>query len=341
MIDGDPTGKHLLSMHQFTGEDILHYLREACAAEEKLRHPVMHARHFNVLPGTVLKAVMRQPSTRTGGSMTTAMNKLGGVGELISGMEASAEAKGETIADSWLAFATQCDVLGTRTKEEHGPHKAAAVIDDYARAGKLWHRIPVINLGDGTNEHPSQTLGDLFTIYQEHENGAYFDMLDLTLVGDHLRYRAFHSLMIGAHLLGMSVTAVESPAAPVPDEYRELLGSNLRVTDDLDGALEETDILYVGRNPDEYDGEDSDEKVRSEELSRAYESWIIDQDRLQRMPEGAIELHPRPRKNELSTNVDFDSRARDIAQMAHMIPMRMAIIALHMGVSVRHPNQLA
>ncbi len=334
-IDGDPSGKHLLSMHQLAKADVYDYMDQAAVAEERLRSPIPQNRGFNLLPSTVLKAVMRQPSTRTGGSMTTAMDKLGGTGELISGMSASAEAKGESMADSWLAFATQCDILGTRTKEENGPHEAAAVIDEYVKAGKLWHGVPVINLGDGTNEHPTQALGDLFTIQQEHEAGWQLDELTLTLVGDHGRYRAFHSLMIGAKLLDIKVVAVESKVARVPEEYCEFLDDNLETTTELDDALATTDVLYIGRNPDEYANNDSSaEYHRSQGLARSYENWVIDKDRAQRMPETSVILHPRPRKNELQPDVDFDPRACDVTQMAHMIPMRMAIIARHMGVDL-------
>ena len=96
-IAGDAAGKHLLSMQQLEAADILKYIEEASAAERIIQNP--DRRGINLLQHTVLKAVMRQASTRTGGSMTTAMRKLGGSAELISGMGASAEAKGESLPD--------------------------------------------------------------------------------------------------------------------------------------------------------------------------------------------------------------------------------------------------
>lgn len=329
-IDGDASGKNLLSMKQLSAEDICDYIKEAEAADAIVRDP--SRRGVALLPFVVLKAVMRQPSTRTGGSMTTAMEKLGGSGQLISGMGSSSEAKGESLADSWVAFATQSDILGIRMTEEEGPARAAQAIASAFKRGDLLNFVPVINLGDGPNEHPTQALGDLYTIHKEFKS---FEGLTIAVVGDQERYRAHHSLMIGAAKLGMNIIAVESPVALVPSELVESLGDSLTRTNDLDAAMEAANVLYLGRNPDEYTGADSQEKKRSEELAKAYASWTVDYDRLQkRMSPDSIVLHPRPRKNELQANVDDDPRMRDVVQMSNMIPMRMAIIARHLGKSI-------
>lgn len=336
-IEGDASGKNLLSMHQLAAEDIYTYIEEAYAAETIVQDKSRGG--INLLPFLVLKAVMRQPSTRTGGSMTTAMHKLGGSADLISGMKASSEAKGETLTDSWVAFAAQSDILGTRTKEEWGPALAAHAINQAVEFGQLWQQVPVINLGDGVNEHPTQALGDLFTI---HKHFRRFEGLKIALVGDHERYRAHHSLMIGAVALGMEIIAIESPAAPIPPLLVERLGHRLIARQkDLDSAMSETDVLYLGRNPDEYvEDEDEDkekaerEKTRSEELKADYANWIVDYARLQQMSPSSIVMHPRPRRDELNPNVDSDPRMKDVGEMANMIPMRMAIIARHLGKSI-------
>lgn len=334
-IDGDPTAKNLLSMEQLRAKDIQTYIEEAYAADLVIKDPSRNG--IDLLPHIVLKAVMRQASTRTGGSMTTAMKKLGGDPELITGMQSSSEAKGETLADSWIAFATQADIIGTRTEEDWGPALAAHSINEAVKYGKLWRRVPVINLGDGRNEHPTQALGDIFTIHRCFET---FEGLRLTVVGDHERYRAHHSLLLGAAALGMEIIAVESPAAPIPPSLVEKLGSNLVARQqDLDTALADTDVLYLGRNPDEYAGENNEEKARSEQLAADYVSWVVDLDRLQRMKPDAIVMHPRPRRDELNPNVDSDPRMKDVEQMANMIPMRMAIIARHLGKSIEEHVQ--
>jgi aspartate carbamoyltransferase catalytic subunit len=328
-INGDAKGKSLLSMLQLDDSDIHDYINEAMAAESILRDP--SRRGVLLLPHFVLKAVMRQPSTRTGGSMTTAMEKLGGSAQLISGMGSSSEAKGESLADSWVAFATQADILGIRTAEDKGPAFAAQAIAAAANHGDLMNFVPIINLGDGRNEHPTQALGDMYTIYKEFGS---FDGLTATVVGDQERYRAHHSFMLGAAALGMSIIAVESPSAPVPPSLVERLGDKLTRTDDMDEAMRAADVLYIGRNPDEYDGSDSQEKARSTRLALDYASWIVDHDRIQKMSPDSIILHPRPRRDELHPSVDTDPRMKDVAQMANMIPMRMAIIARHLGKSI-------
>lgn len=333
-IDGSPAGKSLLSMNQLSQDDVYEYLEEASAAE-RMDDEVKSGdgQASRLLAGYTLKAVMRQPSTRTGGSMTTAMQQLGGSGDLISGMESSSEAKGESLEHTWVAFATQTDILGIRSKEEGGPALAASEIYKTYKRGNLKRNVPVINLGDGRNEHPTQALGDLYTI---HKIFQQFEGIKIAIVGDHERYRAFHSLMIGAALVGMSVITVESEVALVPEELERLLGNSLKrvQADELDDVLPEIDILYMGRMPDEYTGENPLEMERSRLLKADYRSWIIDFDRLQQMPKDSIGMHPRPIEFEIHPSTETDRRMKDVQQMQNMIPMRMAILARHLGKSL-------
>lgn len=337
-IAGDPAGKNLLSIRQLTSDDIYRYVTEAAAAETFVRDSLR--RGIQVLPFAILKSVMKQPSTRTAGSMTTAMDKLGGKGHLFSGMASSSEAKGESAADSWVALATQSDILGIRTKENDGPYEAARAIAQSFRYGKLFQLVPVLNLGNGTDEHPTQALGDVFTLMK----WSKFKPLDgktMAVVGDHERYRAHHSDLLAAKRLGMTVIAVESSVAPVPPELVDELGESLQRTTDLDEAMRHADILVMGRNPDEYDGDNPAEEARSRELAVSYAGWRVDYERLQQMRPDGIVLHPRPRRNELHPSVDGDPRMWDVEQMSGMTPMRMAIIANHLGVSIMDHAALA
>lgn len=332
-IGGEYADQHLVSMLQLNQEDIAHFLEQAGAAQAYVDNPDL--RGVDLLPHAELKAVMKQPSTRTGGSMATAMHKLGGHAQVISGMESSSEGKGETPQDSWIAFATQADVIGTRTPDDFAVAEAARAIDEARIMGGLESHVPVINLGDGKNEHPTQALGDLFTIY---ERFGEFSDLTIAIVGDQERYRAHHSLMIGACTVGLDVIIVESEAATLPQKYADHLGDNLIArTDDIDEALSHADILYMGRNPDEYTGDNDYEKARSGQLKAAYKRWRIDKDRLQQMQEGGILMHPRPRNGEVDENVDTDQRSYDVQQMRRMIPMRMAIIATLLGKTIESP----
>jgi aspartate carbamoyltransferase catalytic subunit len=329
-INGDPAGKNFLSTSQLnTLSDFDYYNREAAAAEKLLEL----SDGAPLLTRKVIKIVMKQPSTRTGGSMETAMHKLGGDPDLYSGQSASAESKGESWADTAVAFSTQGDLLATRTPDDFGPMFAAEAIATALRNGQIKTPIPVINLGDGWNEHPTQTSGDIYTI-SKHFTGL--KGLTAVLVGDHLRYRVFHSFEVAASILDTNVVAVESPVAPVPPYLIDMLGNRLtRVgEDDLDEAMRYADILMMGRNPDEYSGDDEEEKWRSNRLAESYRKWIVDYDRLQIMSRDSIGLHPRPRRNELHSSVDVDPRMKDVEQMANMIPMRMAIIAGVFGKSL-------
>lgn len=326
-MDGNPIGKNLLSMYQFSEDDIHDYIEDSYKAESLIADSGFKG--SELLPSIMMKAVMRQPSTRTGGTMTSAIAKLSGSGELISGMHSSSEAKGESLADSWVAFATQSDVLGIRTAEEFGPMYAAKVIKESFDYGALSKITPVINLGDGKNEHPTQTLGDLFTVHKEFNR---FEGLTLAVVGDHERYRAHHSLLIGAAALGMTVIAVESPVSKVPQPIADKLGDKLNTTNDLDAAMKWANVLYIGRNPDEYSGKVRSEKIRSKQLAQQYKEWTVDINRIQQMSLDSIVLHPRPRKNELHPSVDSDPRMRDVKQMENMGPARMSAIARLFGV---------
>lgn len=333
LIAGAPQGKNLLSIQQFNKDDLISYIEDTRAAERLLRDPSRGG--MPLLPFTVLKAIMKQPSTRTGGSMTTAMAKLGGQGDLISGMQSSSEAKGESPEHTWVAFATQADIIGLRSKEEDGPYVAARAIAESLNYGKLWQEVPVINLGNGTDEHPTQTIGDIATIaaWLEYDYKA-MKGLTLVTVGDHERYRAFHSLYYAAKRLGMKVLAVESEAAPMPAGFIQELGPQLERTDDLDEALRAADVFYPGRNPDEYDGKDPFEQERSRALKASYASWVVDYQRLQQMKPypGSIGMHARPINGELTRDVEQDPRMQDVPQMARMIAGRMAVLANHRGI---------
>lgn len=338
-VEGNPAGKDLLSMYQLTRTDIFNYLQEAGAADLLLEAE----NGVDLLPRTVLKAVMRQPSTRTGGSMTTAMAKLGGFGELISGMSSSAEAKGESLEDSWVAFATQADIIGARTKEDEGPQIAVRAIDTVVERGQLRRKVPVINLGNGKDEHPSQAIGDLYTIARRFGIHTLdgFEGMNIVLVGDLAWYRAHHSLMIGAVTLGANVQTVEIDVAPTPGhilEYATKRGVDISHTDDIDEVIDQADVVYMGRKPSAKEFSDTEVAPEEDERTRlllaAYEKWMLTPERVSRMKAEAAGMHPRPRGVEIPVDVDADPRMADVEQMDRMIAARMGIIASHMGKSI-------
>ncbi len=328
-------GESFLSMRQLNEPAIMNLLEEAHAVEEykKLVETDDSKSIFN--RSKILDVVMRETSARIEASMLKAMTFLGGTG-ISSNIDKTSEAKGETITDSWLALATNSSVLGIRTPNNFGPHKADEILHKYHEYGKLKKLVPIINLGDGTNEHPTQALGDLLTMYEFMPEGKSFKDIKLTMVGDHERYRAFHSLVIGAQILDITVQLVESPHAKLPEEYQNFeSGKLINYEMDLDSALEETDVLYIGRNPEEYAGLENKEFKRTRRLNRDYQKWHIDQQKIGLMPESSVILHPRPRGPEISPDIDFDPRVVDVAQMELSTNMRMAIMAQILGKSIK------
>jgi aspartate carbamoyltransferase catalytic subunit len=331
-IDGQPKGKHFLSVKQLSADDIRNYISESHAAKEIiLRDPPDD--HIGMLPGVRLLALMRQESTRTGGSNTFGIEKLGGYGELISGMIASSEAKGEILPESWVAIAAQTNILATRTKEQYGPAFAAWVIDKTVAQGRLPRRIPTVNAGDGENEHPTQFIGDIFTLDEVWE-GEFEGRVGL-VAGAHDRYRAFHSFMLGGAKLGMKFIAIETPAATIPEDMVEELGDSLLLrTEDMDEVIGYADAIYMGRKPDEYNGDKPEEILRSRELDNFYTKIALTYERLKRKKTGAVAMHPRPRGSEVHTSVDRDASMIDVQQMYNLTPARMAVIAGTMGKSI-------
>lgn len=324
-IDGNPAGKHFLSMHQLSDADIALYLAEAKAAES------IFVDGADILRRKQLFALMRQSSTRTGGGFAHAMNKLGGHGLYQGGVANSSEAKDETRLDSEVAFATQTDIYATRTEEEMGPAFSAWAMQQEFERGNLSRLIPVINAGDGRNEHPSQTMGDFFTIYKQF--GTLRGVKTL-LIGDLERYRAFNSFMIGAAAVGMEVYLVESKAAPVSPAIEAVLGGQLHRAATVEEALEVVDVAYPGRKPKEYNGDNKEEQKRDKRLTKDYKRWALDAKKIDLLHDDAIVLHARPRGPELPIESDANPKRRDVQQMEDVIKARMAIIATHMGKSI-------
>ncbi|MCX7623166.1 MAG: aspartate carbamoyltransferase [Thermomicrobium sp.] len=260
--------------------------------------------------GAIMATLFYEPSTRTRLSFEAAMTRLGGA--VISAEYAastSSAAKGETIEDTARVVAGYADLLVIRHPVAGSVARAAAVVD-----------VPVINAGDGANEHPTQALIDLYTIWREH---GRIDGMTIALVGD-LRYgRAARSL---ARLLTQSVgTRLFLVAPPVtrmdPLLVEELRAAGLRVeeVDDLAAVAPELDVLYQTRIQRERFEDPS-------EYAAACGRFVVDRDLMRRLPEHAVVLHPLPRVGEIDPAVDDDPRAAYFRQARNGLPLRMALI---------------
>lgn len=274
-----------------------------------------------LLENRVLATLFYEPSTRTRLSFESAMLRLGG--QVIStenASEFSSAIKGESVEDTVRIVAGYADGVVIRHFEQGSAARAAKVSP-----------VPVINGGDGPGEHPTQALLDLYTI--RHELGT-IDGLTIALVGD-LRYgRAARSLAL---LLGMSkrtrLLFVAPPAVPMGSDVKSALdqrGVEWHDTQDLDEALAEANVVYQTRIQRE-------RFVTPAEARAAEGHYVIDAGSMQRMRSDAILLHPLPRVEEISAEVDSDSRAAYFRQARNGVYVRMAL--LHELLASHVPRQ--
>ncbi len=264
-----------------------------------------------VLPRSILATLFYEPSTRTRLSFESAMLRLGG--QIIStenAREFSSAIKGESVEDTVRIVAGYADAIVLRHHEQGAAHRAAAVSP-----------VPILNAGDGPGEHPTQALLDLYTI--GHELGR-IDGLRVALVGD-LRFgRTARSLARLFRLTsGTELVFVSPPAVPMGDDVRaELDAAGITYRDEVDLAtvLPEVDVVYQTRiqrerfaTRDEYDA------------SRGV--YVIDQAAMDRLNPDAIVLHPLPRVEEISPEVDRDPRAAYFRQAHNGVFVRMALLS--------------
>lgn len=263
-----------------------------------------------LLADRILATLFYEPSTRTRLSFESAMLRLGG--QVIStenAREFSSAIKGESVEDTIRIVAGYADGIVIRHHEQGAAARAANVSP-----------VPIINGGDGPGEHPTQALLDLYTIH--HELGT-FDDLTVALVGD-LRYgRAARSL---ARLLGMSrntrLLFVAPPAVPMGDDVKRYLdehGVTWEDLEDLPTALSQADVVYQTRI--------QRERFATPAEARAAEGhYIIGPEAMQFMRPNAILLHPLPRVDEISPDVDADPRAAYFRQARNGVYVRMALL---------------
>ncbi len=262
------------------------------------------------LAGYTLATIFYEPSTRTRLSFETAMYKLGGnVISTENAREFSSAIKGETVEDTVRIVGGYADGIVIRHYEQGAAHRAAAVSD-----------VPILNAGDGPGEHPTQALLDLYTI--QHEIGR-IDGLRVALVGD-LRYgRTARSL---ARLLkltsGTELIFVSPPQVPMGDDVRaELDAAGIPYRDEmnLDAVLPLVDVVYQTRVQKE-------RFATTEDYEAAKGQYVIGVEAMKRLNPSAILLHPLPRVDEISVDVDDDPRAAYFRQAHNGVFVRMALL---------------
>ena len=298
--------QHVLSAAQFNKEELLDILATASEMEVILQNG-----GSEMARGKILATLFYEPSTRTRLSFETAMQRLGGKVISETNVHFSSRAKGEVLGDTIRIISGFADVIAIRSKEKGD----AAIAAEYAT-------IPVLNGGDGSGEHPTQSLLDLYTL-SKHFN-LEEDDLTLSFVGD-LKYgRTVHSLTtILRHFPNVKLNFVAPETIQMPESY---LGDKDEVFTELnDKVLMESDIIY-------------DTRIQQERFENKAEFdavngiFVFDKEKVSRMQEDAILMHPLPRINEITQEVDSLPQAMYFEQARNGVPVRMALIARALGL---------
>jgi aspartate carbamoyltransferase catalytic subunit len=303
-------GQDILSVDQFD-RDRLAYIFDVA---EEMRAMVQRVGGTDLLRGRVLACLFYEPSTRTSASFISAMERLGGnVIPITQGVQFSSVAKGESLPDTIRTLEQYSDVIVLRHPEV-GSAKIAA---DYAR-------VPVINAGDGTGEHPTQALLDLFTIREEL---GRIDGLHVAMVGD-LKYgRTVHSLTKLLLQYDVRLTYVSPEILRLPlDLMNQVRAHDLpvRETYDVADVIGDADVLYVTRV----------QKERFSDLAQYDEVkdfYVITPELMERAKQDMVVMHPLPRVGEISYAVDTDRRAAYFRQVQNGMYIRMALLAAVLG----------
>lgn len=317
----DFTGSHILSVEQFERCDIERVFQVADAMEPY----ALRRRVTRVLEGAILGNMFFEPSTRTRVSFGCAFNLLGGEVRETTGFKSSAISKGESLYDTSRVLSGYSDVICMR-------HPEAGSVAEFAAAS----RVPVINGGDGSNEHPSQALLDLYTIRKELAGrGRNIDGLRIAMIGDLKHGRTVHSLskllclFSDVHLTLVSPKELAMPEYIV-DELRAA-GHQVCVSDDLTQSIASVDIVYSTRIQEErFASKDEADQYRGRfRLNQAIYT--------EHCEPNTVIMHPLPRDsradaNELDNDLNLNPNLAIFRQADNGVLVRMALFALVLNV---------
>ncbi len=329
-INGDFTGKHIISVEQFDRHDLQVVFDATTSIRKRMQQ---HDRGLLQLSaGRVMATLFYEASTRTDMSFQAAMSHLGGqVVTASNGVHFSSVYKGENLADTIRAVGCYADVIILRHPEVGSSYEAAYYLDKLQEQDVV-RRPVVISGGDGVGEHPTQALLDTFTIY---DSKGTLDGLNITLVGDLKHGRTVHSLakLIARYeSAGTALNLVAPDALQMPESvvnFVESKGITVRQTDNLLDVLANSDVIYWTRIQEE-------RFATPEDYDAIKDRFIMRLPLLQQARNNAILMHPLPRKHEMGTPddhdaLDADPRAIYFRQMENGMFVRMALLAKVMG----------
>lgn len=267
-----------------------------------------------LLYGKVVASLFFEPSTRTRLSFESAINRLGARVIGFSEVNNTSVSKGETLHDTITVISNYCDMIVMRHPIEGAARYASEV-----------SKVPVVNAGDGANQHPSQTLLDLYSILKTQ---GRLDNINIMMVGD-LKYgRTVHSLLEALSHFKAEFTFVSPPELQMPTEYKMQLyerGISYYETSDIMERMEMADIIYMTR----VQRERFSDIMEYERVKNAY---VLHSNMLEKTKPNMKILHPLPRVNEIATDVDSNPKAYYFHQTENGVYTRMAIMAYLFGV---------
>ncbi|MEK9132212.1 MAG: aspartate carbamoyltransferase [Patescibacteria group bacterium] len=302
-------GADILSAKQFNRGDVETVLKTAARALQY----ASKKKWSDILKNKLLASLFFEPSTRTRLSFETAMIRLGGSVVNSVGTQTSSLSKGETLLDTGRVIEKYADVIVMRYSQENSA-------EELARGAA----VPVINAGDGSNEHPTQALTDLFTIQQELGS---IDGLKVAMVGD-LKYgRTVHSLSYMLSHFDVEMTFVSPETLKMPEHIcRSLKEKNVKFkeTFDMGEALREANVLYMTRiQKERFEKEKEYEKVKN--------SYILTREMIEQKNPKLLIMHPLPRIAEIAQDVDDLQGAAYFRQVANGLAVRMALLTMVLG----------
>lgn len=298
------SGRDFITVRDVSREEI-----EAIFSRARALMPAAEGKaNVGTLDGRIVAMAFFEPSTRTRLSFEAATHRLGGHCLTIADASTTSLRKGESLSDTIRMLSSYADAIVIRHPNEGAARLAADVSDR-----------PVINAGDGSGHHPTQTVLDLATIEQTF---GKIEGLKVVILGD-LKYgRAVHSLVYGLALFGAELTLCSPASLRLPDRLSRELGElsvRVREVETVEDAIAGADVLYVTRIQKERFPDEA-------EFQKVSGSYHVDLDLIRKASDRLIVMHPLPRAGEISPEVDATPHAAYFRQAALAVPIRMAIL---------------
>lgn len=306
VLSVDFTGRDVVSIEDFSREEINYILSISRSMEP------FAFKGSDLLKGKILATLFFEPSTRTRLSFEAAMFKLGGAAIGFADAEVASVRKGENLADTIRTVENYADVIALRHP-----------LDGAAKFAAEFARVPILNAGSGSEEHPTQALMDLYTIQKEK---GKIDGLKIALVGD-LRYgRTVHSLAYALSLYDIELYLISPESLKMRKGVIHEVEKKISVVEgtNLEEVIPQIDVLYVTRIQKERFPD-------AAEYAKVKGTYKIDLKLLKNAKKDLIILHPLPRVGEIAAEVDATPQARYFQQVWNGLVVRMALLALVLG----------